>query len=573
MNMSRHNSLIAIAALLCAINLASYASALVDVTELTVAEIEAGLAAHTYTSVELTQSYLARIAEFEPTYNAFVSLNPEALSIAAALDLEYQTTGPRSPLHGVPVVVKDNMDYAGLVTTNGYSGFSSKTGGIDIIPSHDSSVVERLKAAGAVIIGKTNLPDFANDGLRSNSTVEGMTKNPSQILKAPGGSSGGTATATNASFAVLGLGTETGRSIHNPSSFQSLVGVRPTHGLVPIDGIAPLNGSFRDVAGPIAKSVYDAAVTLDAIAGPSPKDPLTAGAVVPAAGYTSMLSSTALAGKKIGYFDPQFLPLGNAGNPSFRSPDAETQTLYDAAIDIFEAEGATVFSGDIFGSTWTDKYYAAPSAPNSQRYDQWKYFQALGPTTPFDSWETYQTELTAQGKTFVNSPFVTETTDTVDTRTTPAGVAWLTWQAELRNLFTQTLDTLGLDAMVWPVNGKAAPLLQTGLPGSANNDPLVQGVINILGAPGVIVPAGRYSDGTPFGVIVIGRFWDEANLLGLAYDYELASVGTPLARVAPTLIPEPAAIVLLPSLCAMLAMCRLRRGAVAHAYCLGSTAG
>jgi amidase len=214
--------------------------------------------------------------------------------------------------------------------------------------------------------------------------------------------------------------------------------------------------------------------------------------------------------------------------------------LYDAAIDLFEAEGAAVFDSDIFGATWTDKYYASPSAPNSQRFDQWKYFQALGASTPFDSWETYIAELAAQGKTYTPSPFVTETTDTVDTRTTAAGMAWLAWQAELRSLFTSTLDALDLDALVWPVNGKAAPLLDTGLPGSANNDPLVQGVINILGAPGVIVPAGEYADGTPFGVIVIGRFWDEASLLGMAYDYEQAAIGTALARVVPTLVPEPA---------------------------------
>jgi Asp-tRNA(Asn)/Glu-tRNA(Gln) amidotransferase A subunit family amidase len=494
--------------------------------------------------VSLTQAFLDRIEFYEPIYNAFISLNPDALSIAAALDAEYAATGPRSPLHGVPVVVKDNMDYAGLVTTNGYAGFSSATGGIDIIPTNDSSVVERLEAAGAVIIGKSNLPDFANDGLRSNSTVEGRTRNPSQYDKAPGGSSGGTATAVNGSLAVLGLGTETGRSIHNPSSFQSLVGVRPTHGLVPIDGIAPLNGSFRDVAGPIAKTVYDAAVTLDAIAGPTVKDPLTAGAIVPVDGYTSQISTTALSGKKIGYFDPQFLPLGSAASPSFRVPDAETQTLYDAAMDVFAAEGATVFEGDIFGATWTDKYYAAPNAPNSQRYDQWKYFQALGASTPFDSWETYIAELAAQGKTYTPSPFVTETTDTVDTRTTAAGMAWLAWQEELRTLFTSTLDSLDLDAIVWPVNGAAAPLLDTGLPGSANNLPLVQGVINILGAPGVIVPAGEYADGTPFGVIVIGRFWDEASLLGLAYDYEQATLGTAVGRVVPRLIPEPAGALL-----------------------------
>lgn len=511
----------------------------VDVTELTVAEIEAGFAANTFTSVELTQAFLQQIATYEPTYNAFVSLNPDALSIAAALDLEYKQKGPRSPLHGVPVVVKDNMDYANLVTTNGYQGFSSATGGIDIVPSQDSSVVERLKAAGAVILGKTNLPDFANDGLRSNSTVEGSTKNPSQMIKAPGGSSGGTATAVNASMAVLGLGTETGRSIHNPSSFQSLVGVRPTHGLVPIDGIAPLNGSFRDVAGPIAKTVYDAAVTLDAIAGATPKDPLTAGAIVPAAGYTSKLSATELQGKKIGYFDAQFLPLGNAAAPTFRTPDAETQALYDAAIARIQGEGATIVKDDIFSGDWTTKYYSAPTAPNSQRYDQWQYFQKLGATTPFDSWETFKDLLVTQGKTFVDSTFVTETTDTVNPRTTQAGLDWLAWRSELRTLFETTLDTMGLDALVWPVNGKAAPYLQLGLPESANNDPLVQGVINILGAPGVIVPAGEYADGTPFGIIVIGRFWDEASLLGLAYDYELAAQGTAQSRVVPTLVPEP----------------------------------
>lgn len=533
----------------------------VDVVELTVAEIEAGLAANSFTSVSLTQAYLDRIAAYASPYNAFASLNPDALSIAAALDAEYQLTGPRSPLHGVPVVVKDNMDYAGLVTVNGYAGFSSATGGINIVPSQDSSVVERLKAAGAVIIGKTNLPDFANDGLRSNSTFAGVVRNPSQILKAPGGSSGGTATAVNASLGVLGLGTETGRSIHNPSSFQSLVGLRPTHALVPIDGIAPLNGSFRDVAGPIAKTVYDAAVTMNAIAGPTPDDPLTAGAIVPAGGYATQLSTTALQGKKIGYFDPQFLPLGSLANPSFRVPDAETQTLYDSAIDLIEAEGATIFNGDIFGSTWTNTYYAAPPAPNSQRWDQYQYFQNLGPTTPFDSWETYKAELIAQGKTFVDSPFVNETTDSVDTRTTPEGVAWLAWQQTLRDLFTNTLDTLGLDALAWPVNGAAAPLLQTGLPGSANNLPLVQGVINILGAPGLILPAGQYADGTPFGIIMIGRFYDEAKLFGLGYDYEQASIGTSLDRVVPTLVPEPGSVALgLIALCAAVGGLRQGRG-------------
>jgi Asp-tRNA(Asn)/Glu-tRNA(Gln) amidotransferase A subunit family amidase len=281
----------------------------VDVQELTVADIQAGFTAGTFTSQTLTSSFFDRIEQFEPTYNAFISFNPDAAAQAAASDARRANGTALGPLDGVPVVVKDNMDYAGQPTTNGYAGFDSRRNGIDIIPGTDSSVVARLKAAGAVIIGKTNLPDFANDGLRSNSSNEGITRNPSQFNKVPGGSSGGTATAVNASFAVLGLGTETGRSIHNPAGFQSLVGIRPSQGLVPIDGIAPLNGTYRDVAGPITKTVYDAAVTLDVLAGPSGRDRLSANSEIPLGGYTSKLSTSALVGARVGYFDNGFLPV------------------------------------------------------------------------------------------------------------------------------------------------------------------------------------------------------------------------------------------------------------------------
>ena len=170
-------------------------------------------------------------------------MNPEALDIAARLDEEYRSSGPRGPLHGVPVVIKDNMDYTGLVTTAGFWGFSTTMGGIDMIPGDDAAAVERLRNAGAIILGKTNLPDFAGDGTRTNSSVAGVTLNPYNVTKAPGGSSGGTATAVNASFAVLGLGTETGGSIQNPSSAQALVGVKPTYGLVPLEGVYPINSS------------------------------------------------------------------------------------------------------------------------------------------------------------------------------------------------------------------------------------------------------------------------------------------------------------------------------------------
>ncbi len=546
----------------------------IDVVEMTVADIEAGFAANSFTSVDLVNAFLARTNAWDYAYNAFISFNPNALAYAAQMDAERALGNIRSPLHGVPVVIKDNMDYAGLVTTNGYIGFSSKYDGIDIIPSQHASVTKRLIDAGAVIIGKTNLPDFAFDGLRSNSTVLGgvvgntsirdSTFNAHNRNRAPGGSSGGTATAVNASFAVLGLGTETGRSIHNPSGFQSLVGVRPTHGGVPIDGIYPLNGSFRDVAGPIAKTVYDAAVTLDAIYGPAARDPLSAGSQVPTGGFTSKLSSTALQGKRIGYFDPQFQVITSQGNlvTPFRAPDTATQTLYDAAVNLAEAQGATIVRDDIFTTAnWVDYFLTQPSAPSSFSYDQWSYLQSLGPTTPFSTIEEYRNLITALGKpgAYANLlPGVPQTSDTTDTRTTAAGIAWLNWRDGLLARFDQIMDDLNLDALLWPINGSAPPTLATAAPGGSNNSPLIQGVINILGTPGVIVPAGYYAssdpglDGTPFGVVFIGRHWSEADLLGLAYDFELASAGTSLERIAPTLVPEPGTLVVLTMSTAML---------------------
>ena len=251
----------------------------IDVVEMTTKDVLAGYAAGDFTAVELTRAFLDRIARYESHYNAFISMNPDALAAAAALDVEYAGSGPRGPLHGVPVVIKDNIDYGGLVTTAGWEGFSRATGGIDMIPDDDAAVVTRLREAGAIILGKTNLPDFAGHGTRTNSTVAGQTLNPYNTDKVPGGSSGGTATAVNGSFAVLGLGTETGGSIQNPASAQGLVGVKPTYGLVPLEGVVPLSGTYVDVVGPIAKSVYDAALTLDILAGPTPEDLATYSAV------------------------------------------------------------------------------------------------------------------------------------------------------------------------------------------------------------------------------------------------------------------------------------------------------
>ncbi len=269
--------------------------AALDVLELTVDRVQADYAAGRYTALQLTQAFLDRIARYEDRYNAFISLDPDALVSAAALDEEYRTRGPRGPLHGVPVVIKDNIDQGGRVTTAGFAGFSAATGGVDLVPDDAAAVVERLRNAGAIILGKTNLPDFAGHGTRTRSSVAGVTLNPYDVEKAPGGSSGGTATAVNASFAVLGLGTETGGSIQNPAAAQALVGVKPTYGLVPLEGVFPVDATYVDVVGPMARTVRDAALALDVIAGPTTDDLATfsADGHIPEDGYAAGLSDTA----------------------------------------------------------------------------------------------------------------------------------------------------------------------------------------------------------------------------------------------------------------------------------------
>ena len=169
------------------------AFALIDVVELSVRDIQTAYAIGEFTAVELTQAFLDRIDRYEGHYNALISMNADALAIAAALDEEYASVGSRGPLHGVPVVIKDNLDYGGLVTTAGFSGFSEATGGIDMVPRDDAVVVARLRDAGAIVLGKTNMPDFAEDGTRTRSSVAGVTLNPYDTGRAPGGSSGGTA--------------------------------------------------------------------------------------------------------------------------------------------------------------------------------------------------------------------------------------------------------------------------------------------------------------------------------------------------------------------------------------------
>src|ERR1700754_2885535 len=271
-----------------------------DLERLTVADLQQKLAAGQVTSVQITRAYNNRIAAVNargPGINAVRLVNPSALQDAAVADLERATGHSKGALQGIPVLVKDNLDVAGLPTTAGSVALQ------DSVPAKDSTVVARLRASGAVILGKTNLTEFANfmtSGMPSGySSLGGQVLNPYDIAASPSGSSSGSGAAAASGLAAITIGTETSGSIVSPAAAQGIVGLRPTIGLVSRTGTLPISAT-QDTAGPMTRTVADAAAELQAIAGKDAEDPATDGAPAAVPDYVSGLKTDALAGKRIG---------------------------------------------------------------------------------------------------------------------------------------------------------------------------------------------------------------------------------------------------------------------------------
>ena len=261
----------------------------------TIQQLAAAMDAGTLTSERLVQLSLARIEAYDekgPKLNAILTLNPKALEVARALDAERKAKGKRSPLHGIPIVLKDNFDTADLPTTGGSILLEGS------IPPDDAYVVKKLRDAGAVILAKVNLSEFASGG--AFSSLGGQTHNPHDPLRTPSGSSGGTGASIAAGYATLGLGTDTGGSVRGPSTSNGVVGLKPTHGLLSRDGIIPLALSF-DTGGPLARNVADIAVALGIMTGVDPADAATKKSDGKfETDYTKYLNAGALKGARIG---------------------------------------------------------------------------------------------------------------------------------------------------------------------------------------------------------------------------------------------------------------------------------
>jgi len=412
----------------------------------------------------------------------------------------------------------------GFPTTAGWSLLYSKTGGVDLFPETDSPVVWRMREAGTVILGKTNVPILSHTGAHANGSWAGSTYNSVGREFLPGGSSAGTATAVGANFCVLGLAEETGGSIQNPASAQGLVGIKPTFALVPNAGVLPLS-SLRDVVGPIARCVRDAALTLDVLAGFSMEDPKTIAGIgkKPKGGYTSKLDEKALLGKRIGLYGPGWraLPLSD-----------ETIKLYARSQEELKKLGALLVEDPFAGSGF--KELRKPSIPGAEfdargmesiAYDLEQYLKRMGPSAGLKTFEEFA-RITAKEDPFgpngvlVWMHNVPEFTEAMKNPSRPPDMSnFIKLRETYLEIFNRIFDEQKLDAVVYPqMRGPLGPLH-----GDDYIHETVVSEVNIAGLPAVTIPAGFYSSGAPFNLVIVAKQWTEVDILALAYAYEQAT--------------------------------------------------
>lgn len=504
----------------------------IDLLTLSVTDVQQGFASGAFTAESLAQATLAQIAQYNPYYKALIFFNESALDEARAIDQRRAAGEVLGPLAGVPVVVKDPMDMVGFPTTAGWHLLYSKTGGVDLLPERDAPVVARLRASGAIILGKTNVPVLSHSGTHCNDSWAGPCLNVVLPDRMPGASSSGTASAVASGMAVLGLAEETGGSIQNPASAQALVGIKPTIGLVPNAGVLPLSGN-RDVVGPIARNVYDAALCLDVLAGYSSEDAKTLASVdkIPPQGYTALLRPDALKGKRLGLYGMGWrnLPLSE-----------EASALYERTKQELLSAGAILVEDPFAGSGFAELRQPTAGAGifdarglESLPWDLQQYLSRLGPNAALTTVQAFAAATAAEdpyGPTGVLSfmPNLPQFVQAAAAPATPPDMSeFIALKAQYLRLFNAVFAEQQLDAMVMPQ-------MRQELPPRLGKDVIQEttvGEINIAGLPGVTVPAGYYASGAPFNLIFVGPQWSEAPLLALAYAYEKATQH----RTAPTL--------------------------------------
>ena len=474
----------------------------------TIAQIHAAMQDGSLTCVGLVQQYLRRIDAYDkkgPAVNAIVLVNPDALATAADLDRRFARDGITEPLQCIPLIVKDNYQTAGLRTTAGSLSLKG------FIPREDAFVVRKLREAGAIVLAKSNMDEFAFSPYETVSSIlPGYTRNPYDLARVTAGSSGGTAAAIAADFGAVGLGTDTGNSIRGPSAFLSLVGIRPTMGLTSRTGVVPLFLS-ADVTGPMARSVADAVALLQVMAGADSADTVTMHSTgsIPHS-YAASLVRDGLKGARIGVLHQAY------DRPS---ADSEVMKLFRGALDDMRAHGAQIVD-PVAVDSLTALLRIANAPCNPFKHDINQYLSARGDQVPVHSLEEiiksrqFHPSIETRLK---DAQAVTEPPDQ------SAGChEQQEFRAQLRAAVLHLMDSNRLDALVYPTWSNVPRLIgDLNTPAGDNNQLFAPST----GFPAITVPMGFTRDGTlPAGVQFFGRAWSEPELIKLAYSYEQATM-------------------------------------------------
>lgn len=503
-------------------------AAILDLETATILDLQkaydSGLTAEKVVSV-----YLQRIEAFDkkgPKLNAIITVNTKALETARALDSERKSSGPRSLLHGVPILVKDNFDTFDMPTTGGSKALKGST------PMYDAFTVKKLRDAGAIILAKTNLDEFARGGT-GTSSLGGQTLNPYNLKKIPGGSSAGSGAGVAALFGQVGLGTETGSSIRQPSSKNNLVGFSPSQGLVSRQGIIPISITY-DRAGPMARSVTDAAIVMSVMAGTDAADLFTLNSLghVPTDHYIGAIKKEGLKGARIGVLRDLF---------GRDKEDKPAVALIEAALETLKKQGATVIDPlDAGVDLWaTLRDTNAGTGEYKQAINA--YFAARGEATPVKN----LSELIASGGYLGRLKKRYEESDAVGEMTYNADyIGRLRGKQVIRDRMMQLMQQWQLDAVVYPFETKPAKTIAEAAPDAGetvveneNNRPPGDGnrLSTVSGLPTMVVPVGFNKDGVSVALEILGKLYDENTVVRLAYAYEQAAPNRRLPATTPLL--------------------------------------
>lgn len=514
----------------------------IDLMDATVSEMQDAMAAGNLTSERLTQMYIDRIEAYDKSLdlNSMLAINPSALEDARKLDEERAEGKVRGPLHGIPVVVKANIDVEGMATTAGARLLEN------MIAPEDSTVVSQLKEAGAVILGQTNMSEFAYATASSRSTLGGNVHNAYNTVKTPAGSSGGTAVAVTCNFAAAGVGTDTGGSIRNPSSFGNIYGMRPSKGLISTYGILPLK-NYKDTAGPMARTAEDMAVMLEAMAGTDENDDYTveAGAdALAAGGYTDGLSSEGLKGVRIGYLEYSI---------NYSSwPDIKVAPMLDQTLETLKAAGAEIV--DISDILTTEMINSLTSGINSEtfEYDLNKYLSLKGDAAEYKTVSEMLSYGSSNMQMYLEKLAADYYSLAESFETTPDPYSSVIGEYKRIPDWNKVLYGRAKISEILEENGIDAVLYLSFFDTAADDGPYVEDDPNYagydiafgpkLGLPEISLPMGFSHSGEegekelPLGLSLFSGFGQEDKLINIAYAYE-QQAGEEIRRIPDNIPP------------------------------------